>query len=194
MKGLNEFIIEIGNAFHNTLKHGTLELYTDFKGKEQEQSNRVGKVINIPMQMESDIKVGAEVLIEPTVLFSQHYRGKEQKSQFLVNEEKGWYRVEPMMVILYKNPGEDWRGHQMNLLVEPVESPKDKLNHGLYLGKSEEAFEYAKISFINNEMERQNVKVGDTIIFPKEMKWPFELEGKNYLYLRNRDILGKVNN
>jgi co-chaperonin GroES (HSP10) len=191
MKGLNEFIIEIGQAFHNTIKHGTLELYTDFKGKEQEQSNRIGKVINIPMQQDSDIKIGAEVLIEPTVLFSQHYRGKEQKSQFIVNETKGWYRVEPMMIILYKNPGEDWKGHQMNLLVEPIKEETQKTGTGILLGENKDKFSYAKVAFTNNEIEKQDVKAGDTIIYPKEMKWPFQLEGKEYLYLRNRDLLGK---
>jgi hypothetical protein len=61
MKGFREFIIEVGAAFTNTIKHGDLELYVDYRHRQQEQSNRYGKVISLPMWSDTDIKVGSEV-------------------------------------------------------------------------------------------------------------------------------------
>lgn len=192
MKGLNEFIIEIGKAFSDTISHGSLTLYTDYRTKQHEQSNRTGKVVSIPMQFETDVKPGAEVLIDPTVLFRQSYRKKEQESQFLVNKEKGWYRVEPNMIILYKNPGEEWKGHLHNLLVDPITDENEETDSGLFIGKEKLKHSYAKVAFVNSEMESQGVSPGDVIAYPTEMDWPFELEGKKYLYLRSRDLLAKV--
>lgn len=193
MKGLNEFIVEIGKAFKNTITHGSLELYTDYRTKQHEQSNRRGKIVGLPMHKDTIVKEGAEVIIDPTVLFKQTYRGKTQKSQFLVNEEKGWYRVTPDMIILYKNPGEQWMGHRMNLFVTPLKNEVKKTDSGIFLPTPKNDTEgYATVAFGNKELEEvEGVVPGDIIFYPKDRKWEFEMEGEKYLYLRNIDVLAK---
>ena len=192
MKGLDEFIVEIGKAFKDTIKHGSLELYTDYRTAQQEQSNRRGVIISTPMQVETDIEPGCEVLIDPTILFKQVYRGKMQESRFLVDEEKGWYRVDASMIIVYRNPGGNWKGCGENLLVKAVKAEEKETASGIILPKSQDEMDgYAEVVYPNEELLEQGVVPGDVIYFPKNKKWEFELEGQTYLYLRNKDILAK---
>lgn len=194
MQGLNEFIVEIGKAFQDTIKHGSLELYTEYCTKQHEQSNRKGSVISLPMQIASDVLEGAKVIIDPTILFQQTYRGKTQKSQYLVNEEKGWYRLSPDMILLYKNPGQtEWCGHKENLFVKPLKPIEKKSKAGIVNPFPEKQINgVAEVCFSNQKLrEEESIGKGDIIFYPKKLHWPFEIEGEQYLYLRNIDILGK---
>ncbi len=193
MEGLSEFIIEIGKAFSDTIKHGSLELIVDYRVRQQEQSNRIGKVVSVPMQVETKILPGAEVVIDPTVLFEQTYRGKLQKSQFLVDENKGLYRVENGMVLIYKNPSDDrWYGNKRNCFVKPLEENKNETKSGLFIPKPKNDLEgYAEVVFINKELESWGIKEGDIIFYKKDRKWKFQLGDQEFLYLQNDVVLGK---
>jgi co-chaperonin GroES (HSP10) len=197
MKGFNEFIIEVGQAFNNTIKHGSLELYVDHRHRQQEQSNRKGKVISQPMCEETDVEVGADVIIDPTVLFEQVYGGKMQESRFLVNAEKGWYRVTSDMIILYKNPNEtEYLGHKQNLFgtSELVEETEKQTASGILLTTQERQVKnIVTIDFANKELiEVEGIKAGDKVHHVPNRTWLFELDGRKYLYLRNVDLLAKV--
>lgn len=193
MKGINEFIIEIGKAFNNTLEYGSLKLYTDHKTKQQEQSNRNGKVISIPAKGESKIEKDALVIIDPTVLFEQIYNGKVQESQFLVNREKGWYRVTPDMVLLYKNPNkENYIGHLNNLFVTPIKDDVTKIG-SIYIPKStSEQESLANVEISNEEMMTvEGIYAGDQIYYNPKAVWKFNVEGKECILIKNFHVLGK---
>lgn len=193
MKGINEFIIEIGQAFNNTLEYGSLKLYTDHKTKQQEQSNRKGKVISIPAKGESEIEIDAEVIIDPTVLFEQTYNGKTQESQFIVNKAKGWYRVTPEMVLLYKNPNkENFTGHKNNLFVTPIVDDVTKIG-SIYIPKSVNDQEsVAKVEISNEEMiTEEDINSGDHIYYNTKAEWKFNIEGEEYILIKNFHVLGK---
>jgi co-chaperonin GroES (HSP10) len=192
MTGIKEFIIEVGRAFNNTLQYGSLELYTDHRARQQEQSNRIGKVISKPLTINSEIEVGAEVLIDPTVLFEQVYENKVQESRFIVDRDKGWYRVTPDMIILYRNRNEEtFLGNKQNLLVEPINDEITKVG-SIYLAKPEEQQEHtAIVAVANKELIAQGINTGDTIYYNKKAKWEYEFQGKKYLYLQNFYVFGK---
>lgn len=193
MKAINEFIIEVGKAFKDTISHGSLELYANHITQQNELSNRFGKVINLPMAINSEIEIGAEVIIEPTVLFKQVYRGKEQESRFLVNKQKGWYRLTPDMIILYKNPGKEWQGHNNNLFVEPIEQVEQKTASGIIIPEDKKRKDaYATVAYLNEKLKKEDIQVGDKICYPAENKFEFEFQGKTYLYLKNMHVLGKM--
>ncbi len=196
MKGFREFIIEVGAAFTNTIKHGDLELYVDYRHRQQEQSNRYGKVISLPMWSDTDIKVGSEVIIDPTVLFQQVYNGQLKASKFLVDEKKGWYRVTSDMIILYKNPEQtEFLGHKQSLFVTPIKTKVQELVSGIILNKYvKETQNIAQVAFSNKLLiEDEGINVGDKVHHVPNRTWMFELAGKQYLYLRNMDLLAKAN-
>jgi co-chaperonin GroES (HSP10) len=195
MHGINEYIIEVGKAFNDTMKHGSLELYTDYRHRQQEQSNRLGKVINVPLCEDSDLQIGADVIIDPTVLFEQTYGGKMQASRFLVNEEKGWYRVTADMIILYKNPNEtEYLGHRQNLFGIPVKTEVPTTASGILLTtKTEITHNIIEVAFPNKELiDNEGINKGDKVHHVPNRTWMFEVEGKSYLYLRNIDLLAKI--
>lgn len=194
MQGIKEFIIEIGEAFNNKLKHGSLELYVDHRTRQQEQSNRKGIVVSVPLRGKTEVEKGAEVIIDPTVLFKQTYQDNMQDSIYLVDKEKGWYRLTPEMVLLYKNPKDrDWNGHKNNLFVEPLKLEEKKTESGLLLTSPENKKEgMARVVFGNKILAHQeNVFPGDVVYYDKRMKWKFNIDGKEYLYLQNNFLLGK---
>ena len=193
MTGVNEFIIEIGDAFDNTIKHGSLELYKDHRTSQQEQSNRNGTVVCLPINGESDVQVGAEVIIDPTVLFQQTYKGKTQDSQFLVDREKGWYRVSPQMLLVYKNPNEtNYTGYKDNLFAEALKQEEVRVG-SIYLPKAKNELEGVAVVAISNKelIDIEDIKQGSVIYYQLNREWEFELEGKTYLYLKNIYVLGK---
>ncbi len=195
MEGLNEFIVEVGKAFRDTIKHGTLELYTEYLSKQQEQSNRQGIAISLPLQVDSEIEEGAEVIIDPTVLFQQTYKGKMQESRYLVNKEKGWYRLTPDMIILYKNPGDtEWSGHRQNLFVKLIKDEDQVTESGIIIGiKKGPKKGIGEVAFSNKELrEDYGVNTRDIVYFPSDLSWEFELEGEKYVYVRNFDLLAKA--
>jgi co-chaperonin GroES (HSP10) len=195
MQGFNEFIIEVGKAFRDTVKHGSLELYIEYSHRQQEQSNRYGKVISLPMKEQTDIEVGAEVIIDPTVLFEQVYQGKLQESRFLVDAEKGWYRVTADMIILYKNPNQErYFGHRFNLFGTPIKTELKQTASGIVLTKALNQTEnMIEVAYANKDLiEKEGINVGDRVHHVPNRTWMFELEGKQYLYLRNMDLLAKA--
>ena len=191
MTGIHEFIVEIGDAFHNTLEYGSLKLYTDHRTQQQEQSNRKGKIISTPLKVETDIQEGAEVIIDPTVLFEQYYHGKAQESRYLVDKEKGWYRVTPDMVLTYKNPdATDVLGNKENLLVQPIDDTVEKIG-SIFLAKPKNQQESVAVVLITNkEMQEEGVTEGVHIYYNKKANWKFNFEGQDCVLLKNFHVLG----
>lgn len=192
MTGIHEFIVEIGQAFHNTLEYGSLKLYTDHRTQQQEQSNRRGKIISTPLKVKTDIKEGAEVIIDPTVLFEQYYQGKAQESRYLVDREKGWYRVTPDNVIAYRNPdATEFLGHKENLLVQPIDDTVEKIG-SIYLAKPENQQESIAVVILTNKelLEEDDITEGVQIYYNKKANWKFEFEGQECVLLKNFHVLG----
>lgn len=192
MKGVQEFIIEIKEAFDNTIEHGSLKLHTDYRTKQQEQSNRKGTVISLPMSKKTDVKQGAEVIIDPTVLFQQVFNGEMEDSRFLVDKDKGWYRVTPDMVLLYKNPEDkEFSGNKMNLFIKPIKDEVTKIG-SIYLPKPENEQEsLGEVIYANKELrDVEGVNAGDIVYYKKDRKWKFDVNEEELVFLRNIDVLG----
>jgi len=192
MKGVHEFIIEIKQAFDNTIEYGSLKLHTDHRTKQQEQSNRKGVVISLPMSQSTHIKQGAEVIIDPTVLFKQVYNGEMEDSRFLVDKEKGWYRVLPDMVLLYKNPRDkEFSGSKQNLFIKPIKDEVTKIG-SIFIPKPENEQEsLGEVVHGNKEIsEVEGINKGAVIFYKKDRKWEFDIEGEKLVFIRNVDVLG----
>lgn len=194
MKGIHEFIIEIKVTYNSTFKtEGGLELYANKDFSADRLSNRVGKVISTPFLLDSAIQEGYEVMIDPTVLYEQCYLGNKQESIFLVDKEKMWFRIEPRLIILYReNENSKWKGFLENLLVKPIKKPEPKMTI-LFTLEQVEKYEKGKahVVFPNAENEKLDVKEGDEIAINPNGGVSFWLDGVEFFWLRNIDILGK---
>ena len=192
MQGVREYIIKIEQAFKDEIKlKSGLELKVVSKLDQPKYSNRIGEVISTPARGDNHIEKGSKVLIDPTVLFKQIYRGQYQESMFLVDKEKGYYRVEPNMVIMYQKDN-TWYCNNHNVLIEPIYTEVD-FNSGIYLNPIKKLKKnYGKIAYINKKLLEEGLKVGDEVIHVSNREFEFEFEGNIYFQMRDVDVLAKV--
>lgn len=195
MKGTHHFIIEVKQAFKETfITEGGLELYGDKRFMGAKLTNRLAKVVSTPLLKNTVIKEGYEVMIDPTIFFSQSYeKTGKQDNQYILDTEKGHYKIEPNMIVLYReNTESEWKGFQENLLVEFVkERTEEKLKSSLILTELVQP-EYipglAIITFPNEELIEMGVESGDSVLIKKGLGVSFDIDGKEFFWLRTRDI------
>jgi len=173
MKGINDYIIEIAEPFKQTITtKGGLELYANKDFSADKLSNRIGKVIETPYLFEGVIEKDYEVLIDPTILYEQIYRGIKQESIHLLDRDKMWFKIEPKLIVLYrKDKDSEWIGFLENCLCEPILKEKKEVKQGLILmedEKDEFVMDRVVAKYINQDLKDLGVEVGDTVVINKQ--------------------------
>ncbi len=202
MKALKEFIIQIEKPFSDTIEtKGGLKIYGDKRFSAERLSNRIGKVISTPIETETNIQVGFEVLIDPTILFEQvyHLTGGRQDSVFLVDKKKMYYKVDPRLVVLFReNNRAEWKGYLNNAIYQSVVDDKAPLPlesafiHIVENNLTQHKPNRAKLLY-GNETILKEVNVGQELIVKEEMGIPFYIDGETCLWYRNEDVIAAVN-
>lgn len=195
MKALHEFIIELPKPLNDTFTtEGGIELYADKDFSVDRLSNRVAKVISIPSYVDTPIKPGYEIMFEPTILYKQIFKKVKQDYTSYVDRKKGWFRLTPNMIILYrKDENDQWKGSGQNLMVQPikVETPKVESEH-LIIPKTVNAQKFHKEKVImlysNKQVQELGVNNGDTVFIDPRGGVKFYLEGQEHWWLRTKDI------
>lgn len=200
MQAIHDFIIEQKKAFNDTFKtESGLELYGDKRFLADKLSNRIATVIQIPLKSKSVIKAGYEVMIDPTIYYEQNYeKGGRVGNQFLQDREKGLYKISPEMIVMYReNPESEWKGFGPNLLVEFMkeqvgEKPKSSLVI-TELKPKEYIPGIAKVKYPNSEIIESGANAGDVISIREGFGVPFYIDGKEFFWIRNRDVYAVIN-
>jgi hypothetical protein len=198
MKNPNDFIIEIGAAFHDKfLTEGGLELFGDKRWLAKQLANITGKVISKPLNVEVDIEEGYEVVIDAGVLIEQiyHLTNGVQENIFLANKAKGWYKVDPNLVIIYReNKISEWKGFRQNAVFEKIEINNSESQSGLIFTEIPKVKKYhtnrVKLVYGNKNLD---VLPGEVVIVDPQYGLPFMLGTKSYLWYRNQDCLASLN-
>lgn len=195
MKSIHKFIIELKNPYNEKFKtEGGVELYGNVDFTADRQSNRVAKVVGVPALIDTEIKENNEVLIDFTSFYRQTYQGNKQYYQNVVDAEKDLYYIDPNMIICYKNLGGDWIGYKQNSLVKPIFEEKnidttlilpDTVKTRIFTGK-------IKMIYANKELKEQGIKNNDTLYMNPLGGVKYWFDGKEYWWVRNRDLLGLV--
>lgn len=202
MKALNEFIIHIAQPYSETIKtKGGLEIYGDKRWSPERMANRIGKVIALPVNHNTEIQEGYEVLIDPTVLYEQiyHLTHGRQDSVFLVDKEKNYYKVEPKMIVLYReNEQSAWKAYLENGIYEQVvndeaEMPLESAFIHITPSNMKQYKENRASLKYGNESILQQVAVGQELVVKGDMGIPFFMDGETYLWYRNTDVIAAVN-
>jgi len=194
MKGLHDFIIELKNPLNATFKtESGVELYANENFSVDRLSNRVAKVISAPIFVDTPIKDGYEVMIEPTILYKQSYKGVRQHYTSLIDNDNMWFKVTPNMIILYrKNENEEWRGYLKNVMVEQIKEEEGPIisKYIIHPESAKKTFKKgrARLLYSNVELEGYGAKSGDELIINPLGGVNFWIEGKPYWWLRNVDV------
>lgn len=202
MKGVKDFIIQIEQPFSETIKtEGGLEIFGDKRWSAEKMANRIGIVISAPICHNTVIKEGYQVLVDPTILYEQvyHLTGGRQDSVFLVDKTKMYYKVDPNMVVLYRENSEsEWKGYHENAIYEAIadETAEEPLeNLFIYIPKTiQTKFKKNRVTLkFGNETILNQIAVGQELIVKEQMGIDFYINGKTYLWYRNSDVIAAVN-
>jgi len=198
MQGVHDYIIENKKAFNETFKtEGGIELYGDKRFLYAKLANRIATVVNIPVFGETVLKAGYQVMIDPTIYYSQHYEktGKGDNG-YLQDREKGLYKIPPNMIVLYRETfNDEWKGFGENIMVEFQLTPEQKNETSLILQHVKREFipGVAKVKYDNPELNDMGAHIGDTVAIRKNLGVSFFFESKEFFWLRNRDVLAVIN-
>jgi len=195
IRGIYNYIIEQKTAYSTTFKtESGLELYGDKRFLAHKLANRTCTVVNTPMSEESEIKPGYEVMIDPSIYTSiTTETGGERANPNLIDKAKGWYKIEPDIIVLYrKDEQSEWKGNKRNLVVEYIKED-EKTSNSLIIQtvKSENKKGVARVKYSNTEMEGYGVNNGDEILFGDDYNIPFPIDGKEYYWMNNSAVIGK---
>jgi co-chaperonin GroES (HSP10) len=196
MKGTQDFIIEIKEPYSDTFKtKGEVKLYGNINFTTERQSNRIAKVVGIPVLFKTEIKNGDEVLIDASPLYRQIYRGTKQWYQNIVDQEKNLFHLGKEMIICYrKDKSLEWIGFLENSIVKPVLEEQNKMNTTLIipLNVSKKKFNGKVVmKYANKEIKELGVKNGDILYINKLGGVKYWLNGEEFWWMRNKDIYAK---
>ena len=193
MTGLHDFIIEMDVEFNETFKtEGGFEFYMNQKISQDKLSNRFGRVVSTPVFHDTEIEPGDEVLFDPTILYKQIYVYGTPDSPDLMDKEKKWYKIHPKGIVLYRKPGsEEWKGHLENSLVEPIMEEEPVVSSVILAPEKKTGFVKgrARALFMNRDIEAEK---GDLLVINPNGGLPYWINGKEYWWIRNQDIHGRI--
>lgn len=197
MKGLNEFILEFTRPLNDTfMTESGVELYGHKKFHVDRLANRVANVISPPQLKDTVIKEGYQVMIEPSIFHKQIYRDREQEYTSIVDKEKNWFAVLPSMIVLYReNEKSEWKGHLGNIMVMPIPiTEKTVQSDIIIMPKTQPKYktDRAILLYSNENIKQWGANEGDELVIRPDSGLKFWIEGKEYWWVREVDVLGVV--
>lgn len=191
MQGLKHFIIEVKEPFKDKVEIGNLEIYVDKKISRDRSANRLGKVISCPILEQSfGIKEGFEIIFDATILYRQIYKEGTQESIHLMDKEKSLYKIEPDMIVLFReNDKSEWKGFKDNLMVEFITEVPKSNGSIITIPKAEVVKGKAKVKYRNEELENEGVENGQVIFMKPTAGIPFFFKNETLYWIRTKDVL-----
>lgn len=192
MRHLRNYIIKIeGQEFNDTFKtEGGLELYGDKDFTYKKQVNPYATIIEKPVNG-GELENGTKVFIDPTIFYHFLYEdGRKHNTQFTIDKKEGLYHIDPSMIILYEKDGQ-WIGFGKNLLgINEVIKEDDVVKNGIIIefqGKKKK--ETVKLVYPNKDLMDEGLKSNDEMYISKIGGVPVYIDGKEYLWLRTKDVM-----
>lgn len=195
-RAMRHFIVKSEQEFKEKyVTEGGIELFADNKFSSDRLANKVVTILQLPVAVEAlGIKVGYELMIDPTIYYRQNYEGiGRQENAYMLDRRNGIFKVEPKMIVLYRENAEaEWKGAGDNLVVEVVKTQEEEKAGSLIvsLGK---VTEKTYVKYSNTEMQSQDVNAGDEVKIAKGLEVPFWIENKEYFWVESKDVLAKLN-
>lgn len=199
MRGYRDFIVKADYEFAKTFKtEGGLELEGDSRYSYNRLANNIVTVMSAPYILEDCvIKPGYQVMIDTSIYFRQDYNTiGTQENPFMIDRAKGIYKIEPGMIILYREtPESEWTAYEDNALAEPIKEVQPARMAGTLLLEEEKTVVtrgWALVVHPNEAMKEEGLAVGDRIAIRDEYAVPVYIEGKEYLWINTSHVLAKA--
>tara|TARA_Y100001938_G_scaffold145892_1_gene223585 strand:- start:652 stop:1233 length:582 start_codon:yes stop_codon:yes gene_type:complete len=166
MQGLYNFIVKPkGDIYNNTKKIAGVDLILNNNLSEFKYINRKAIVLALPKMIQTDIKVGDEIIIHHNV-FRIWYdlKGKQRNSASYI--KKNLYTVSQDQIYLHK-VGKNWLAYKGFTFVKPILN-KDKFNLGIEHA-SKGIVKYTDGTFNKEQLVGFNPRVNHEFIIDNEL-------------------------
>lgn len=201
MRLLNQYIVEFETVHRTSTEAGGKVIDINPMYNQPKWINRIGRVIETPLNLQTPIQKGYEVLVVHTVLLEEILPKQGLvKNPYLLDEEKNWFQIEDCLIVMYREtPKDNWKCNGTSIMVEPIRVEKqEKEIDGITLpdmlfnseaGYKGNHLQMGTIAYMNDETINMGLVLGDKIMFKKNREYEFEIDGKTYWHMENNDIL-----
>lgn len=181
MRSLYNYIISTNSRYDNKVSVGNKELILNTEITERDYLfvNRIGTVINAPINIKTPIEPGNEVIVHHNV-FRRWYdvRGNERNSGNYIKEDT--YTVSEEQIFAYKQNGK-WHCPIQYCFVEPIE------NEDEWSTESEQKLT-GRLTYTNDYLSSLGLSCGDVVGFTPNSEYEFNIEDKKLYRILSKDI------
>lgn len=183
-QSLYEAIIEpLGERYNNKTKSG-LVLNTEISIEDVAYTNRLGIVKSIPV-IDTPLENGDTVIVHHNT-FRQYWNVRGKLANGRAWADGNNYLASWDTIFAYKRDDE-WKSLAHYCFVEPIENTSTGLQYN-----TDRYEDLRGTIFINNPLlEKQGIRIGDTITFKPASEYKFEIDGKVIYKMSYLDILFK---
>tara|TARA_Y100001963_G_scaffold61716_1_gene86185 strand:+ start:1033 stop:1629 length:597 start_codon:yes stop_codon:yes gene_type:complete len=170
MQGLYYFIVKpVESRYTNVKKIGDKSLITNTENFTHQNVNRNAIVLAVPKDMDTEIKIGDEVIVHHNVFrVWKDIRGVEQNSKSYFKEDQ--YFVQQDQMYLYKQNNQ-WKSIDNYCFIKPIHSLSkfDIENEQPLVGI---------LKYTNNSKYLKKLNVGDLVGFTPRSEYEFIINGE----------------
>lgn len=181
MRSLYNYIISTNSRYDNKVSVGNKELILNSEITERDYIfvNRIGTVVNAPINIKTPIQPGNEVIVHHNV-FRRWFdvRGNERNSGNYIKEDT--YTVSEEQIFAYKQNGK-WHCPIQYCFVEPLE------NKDVWSTDSEQKL-IGKLTYTNDYLSSLGLSCGDVVGFTPNSEYEFNIEDKKLYRILSKDI------
>ena len=180
MQGLYYFIVKpVESRYTNVKKIGDKSLITNTENFTHQNVNRNAIVLAVPKDMDTEIKIGDEVIVHHNVFrVWKDIRGVEQNSKSYFKEDQ--YFVQQDQVYLYKQNNK-WKSIDNYCFVKPIHS-LDKFDI-----ENEQPL-VGVLKYTNNSKYLKELNVGDLVGFTPRSEYEFIINGERLYRILTKAI------
>tara|TARA_Y100000401_G_scaffold47408_1_gene36571 strand:+ start:1231 stop:1827 length:597 start_codon:yes stop_codon:yes gene_type:complete len=170
MRGLYYFVVKpVESRYNNVKKIGDKSLITNTENFTHQNVNRNAIVLSVPKGVNTDIKVGDELIVHHNVFRRwKDVRGVEQNSKGYLDENT--YFVQQDQIYLYKSNNK-WKSIDTYCWVKPIHALDD-----FSIDKEQPLVGILK--YTNDSDELKKLKVGDLVGFTPRSEYEFIINGE----------------
>jgi hypothetical protein len=183
MNSLYKFIITpLNRRYDNEIEVDGKKLIINSSVEEFTFISRQAKVVSIPTEYETKIKVGDTLIVHHNIFrrwFDQ--KGNERNSSSYFKEDL--YFAQPHQIYLYKRNNK-WKTFGDYCFVKPIknDNPLDNVIDKKFVGI---------LKYGNEYLTAQEVNPGDLISFPPKREWEFVVDKELLYCMKSTNIIIK---
>jgi len=167
--------------YDNVKKISGINFFTSTSEEDHMASNRYATVVSVPINYTGEIQVGDTLLVHHNVFkFYNDMRGRRKSGKSFFKDNL--FFVDYDQFFLYKHHNV-WKAHDKYCFVQPIKIKEKYLKSA---GTEEPLM--GTIKYINDQLIRMGLKVGDQVSFQPESEYEFHVEGEKLYRMFTNNI------